>query len=137
MKKFKLEEEEKIKTGFKTPVDYFDSLEERLLQLHVNNKRVKVIPLHQKKTLWISAIASVFIIALGISIFMRTEAVALPDDAAIESYLVDKANLNSYDIIQNLDSDDVEELQQSLAISNEAIEDYFIKEGNYEYYFNN
>ncbi len=52
MKAFKLENEPKIKTGFKTPEHYFDDLSAKVLQ-QINEievkKEVKVIPIYKRK----------------------------------------------------------------------------------------
>ncbi|PTT12069.1 hypothetical protein DBR27_05895, partial [Flavobacterium sp. HMWF030] len=61
MKTFKLENEPKITTGFKTPEDYFDNFSAKVLQ-QINEKEVKVIPLYKrKKVLTMAAAAAVFI----------------------------------------------------------------------------
>ncbi|WP_431242471.1 hypothetical protein ACQ9BO_21940 [Flavobacterium sp. P21] len=50
MKAFKLENEPKIKSGFKTPEHYFDDLSAKVLQ-QINEKEVevKVIPFYKRK----------------------------------------------------------------------------------------
>ena len=48
MKTFKLENEPKIKSGFKTPENYFDDFSEKVLQ-QVHQKEVKVIPFYKRK----------------------------------------------------------------------------------------
>jgi hypothetical protein len=61
MKAFKLENEPKIKTGFKTPDHYFDDLSAKILQ-QINEKEVKVIPIYKrKKVLSLMAAAAIVI----------------------------------------------------------------------------
>jgi hypothetical protein len=128
MKQFSLDNEPKIKLGFKTPDGYFDSFTERLMQ-QLPEPEVKVVPLYRKTKAWIAGVAAVLVMALGLTVYFNSATrVVQPDDAAIENYLVYQAGLNSYDLIQNLDESDIRELEQSVAVSDEAIEDYLYNE---------
>lgn len=130
MKEFKLDNEPRIKTGFKVPDNYFDSFTDKVMQ-QVSVQDTKVVPLYRKRTAWLSGIAAVFVIALTISMFfiMNNEE-KYPDDAVIESYLVYHSNISSYDLIYDLDDEDLKELELSLAISDDAIESYFENYGD-------
>lgn len=125
MKHFSLDNEPKIKPGFKTPEGYFDTLADRVMQQLPENKEIKIIPLYRRAKVWIPAVAAVLIIALGLTFYFKMAiAPKQPDDKAIENYLVYHAGLNSYDLMQNLDQADIQELEQSIAINDDAIEDY-------------
>lgn len=130
MKNFKLDSEPKIKSGFKVPEHYFDSLTDRVMQ-QASVQENKVIPLHRNKTAWFSGIAAVFVIALTVSLYflMDTEE-TYPDDTAIENYLVYQSGISSYDFVQELNEEDLNELESSMAISDEAIESYFENYGD-------
>ncbi|MGQ2984202.1 hypothetical protein [Flavobacterium sp.] len=126
MSDFRLDNEPKITTGFKAPDAYFDHFADRLMEQLQEREEPKVIPLYKRRPVWLSAAASVAIL-VGAGIFLMTNtgtAAAQPDDAAIEHYLVYQANINSYDLMQNLDTDDLAEMEQSIAVSDEAIEEY-------------
>ncbi len=130
MNDFRLDNEPKIKPGFKAPDAYFDSFTDRLMQQLPQQEEPKVLPLYKRKPVWLSAAAS-FAILLTLGIFFNTNtntATPQPDDADIESYLVYHANINSYDLMQDLDSQDIAELEQSIPVSDEAIEEYLSDE---------
>jgi len=130
MNDFKLNEGQKITTGFTTPDDYFESFTNRLMQ-QLPKQEVKVVPLYKRKPVWFSAAAG-FIIMVTLSVFYTTgTATSQPDDAAIENYLVYQANVNSYDLMQNLDQQDIDELEESIVINDDAIKDYLTNEDVY------
>lgn len=135
MNDFKLNEGGKIIPGFTTPDGYFEDFTERLMQ-QLPEPEVKVVPLYKRKPVWLSA-AAAFIIMLTLGIFFTTAtgtATTQPDQAAIENYLVYQTNLNSYDLIQHLDQEDINELEQQIVISDDAIEDYLDNENTYTTY---
>ena len=124
MKPFKLDNEPKISSGFKVPENYFEDFTDSLMQ-NLPAQEVRVVPLYRRTPVWLSAVAAIFIIALSLSLWFRIDTTnTQPDEAAIEDYLVYQANISSYDLIQNLDISDIKELEQNVAISDEAIEDY-------------
>ncbi|RZL10536.1 MAG: hypothetical protein EOO89_20970 [Pedobacter sp.] len=124
MKPFKLDNEPKISSGFKVPENYFEDFTASLMQ-NLPAQEVRVVPLYRRTPVWLSAVAAIFIIALSLSLWFRMDTTnTQPDEAAIEDYLVYQANISSYDLIQNLDISDIKELEQNVAISDEAIEDY-------------
>jgi len=130
MNDFKLNEGKKITTGFTTPNDYFENFANRLM-LQLPNQQVKVVPLYKRKPVWFSAAAG-FIVIITLSVFytIGTKS-AQPDDAAIENYLVYQANVNSYDLMQNLNQQDIDELEESIVINDDAIKDYLTNEDVY------
>jgi hypothetical protein len=129
MNDFKLDNGQKISTGFTTPNDYFDNFTNAIMgQLPV--REVKIVPLYKRKPVWLSAAAG-FIIIAGLSALYTTNTASQPDDAAIENYLVYQANVNSYDLMQNLDQNDIDELEKSIVINDEQIRDYLVDEDVY------
>ena len=69
MNDFKLEIEQKIKSGFKISEHYFDTFSEKVMQLP--KQEPKVISICQKRTGWNMAVARVLILALIIPGFNR------------------------------------------------------------------
>lgn len=126
MKDFKLNEGEKITAGFGTPPDdYFARLADNII-VQLPEQKNKVIPLYRRRPVWLGA-AAAFVVMAGTATFMFTNNTAKhPDAAAIESYLVYDTNISAYDIGQHLDDADIKELEGSLAVSDEAIESYFL-----------
>jgi len=129
MNDFKLVKGQKIFTGFTTPNDYFDNFNNAIMgQLPV--REVKIVPLYKRKPVWLSAAAG-FIVIAGLSVLYTTNMASQPDDAAIENYLVYQANVNSYDLMQNLDQNDIDELEKSIVINDNQIRDYLVDEDVY------
>ncbi|MFP9100626.1 hypothetical protein ACLI09_16370 [Flavobacterium sp. RHBU_24] len=137
MKEFKLHEGEKLKPGFSTPDNYFEGFTERLMaQLPLAEAKAepKVVALHRRIPAWLSA-AAVFIVLMAAGWFFlldTPQTANQPDDAAIETYLVYNTNASTYDIAQQLSQQDIDNLEASLAVSDEAIEEYLLYNNLYE-----
>ncbi|MHC0441432.1 hypothetical protein [Flavobacterium resistens] len=133
MKAFKLENEPKIKSGFKTPEHYFDDLSAKVLQ-QINEKEVKVIPFYKRKNVISIAAAAVVVFALMIPIVNNYNATSKElDEATLETYLSYQSNLNQYDLIQNLDTKDIQKLNKNVAIEDETLEDILASNPNIEH----
>ncbi len=128
MNDLRLDTDPKIASGFKAPDAYFDSFTDRLMQQLPHQEEARVIPLYRRKPVWLSAAASFAVMLTAGIFFMTTRVTPEPDDAAIENYLVYQANINTYDLIQDLDSQDIAELEQTIPVSDEAIEEYLSDE---------
>lgn len=133
MKPFIIDNDKKIPSGFTTPPGYFDNFTEKMMQ-QLPVQEVKVIPLYKKASAWMSAIAALFIIALSCTLYFKAENNVQPNDTAIENYLVYQANVNTYDLMQNLDDSDIAELEQSITLDNDAIEMYLEDQNGYNNY---
>ena len=135
MNDFKLNEGRKIEPGFTTPNGYFENFTERLM-LQLPKQQVKVVPLYKRKPVWLSA-AAAFIVMLTVGMFFitnNTTQTTQPDTAAIENYLVYQANVNSYDLMQNLNQQDINALEDQIVISDDAVKDYLDTENIYTTY---
>jgi hypothetical protein len=137
MKPFKLDNEPKMNSGFKIPETYFDDFTEKVMQQLPKQERVKVIPLYKRKPVWMSAVAAVFVITLGVSIIWKSNGsnTAVPDDTTIVNYLAYEDDITEEDIIQGLSQQDIKELEASITVSDEAIEDY-LSTKDYDIYLN-
>jgi len=134
MNDFKLDSRPNIKSGFKAPDAYFESLADRVM-LNLPMQEVKVIPLYKRRPVWVTSAAAALVLSLSL-ILNKNEAAkkpALPDNKAIENYFAYQADISSYELLQNLDVEDVSELQESVNISDEAIEEYLAGENVYLY----
>jgi hypothetical protein len=137
MKEFKLENEPKIGTGFKTPDNYFDTLSAKVLQQineeEINKKNVKVIPLYKRKRVLAMVAAAVIFIGLMIPIVNNYNTTSKElDEATLESYLAYQSNLNQYDLIKELDTKDIDKLGKNVALEQETLEDVLSSNPNIE-----
>jgi hypothetical protein len=134
MKAFKLEDEPKIKSGFKTPEYYFDDFSTKVLQQIKEKKEVKVIPFYKRKKVLSILAAAVVVIAMMIPIVNNYNATSKDlDEDTLETYLSYQSNLNQYDLIQNLDTKDIQALNKNVAIEDETLEDILATNPNIEH----
>ncbi len=132
MKEFKLENEPKVKSGFKTPDHYFDTLSAKVLE-EINEREVKVIPLYKrKKVISIAAAAAVFVAFLIPTANHYYKASKELDEATLETYLTYQSNLNQYDLIKELDTKDIDKLNKNVALEEETLEDILATNPNIE-----
>ncbi|MFH6934856.1 hypothetical protein [Flavobacterium sp. YO12] len=132
MKAFKLENEPKISSGFKTPENYFDTLSAKVLQ-QINEEEVKVIPIYKRKKTITLIAAAVVGIALMIPVINNYNATSKElDEATLETYLSYQSNLNQYDLIRELDTKDIEKLNKNVALEQETLEDILSSNPNIE-----
>ena len=91
MNAFKLNEEDKIKSGFVVPENYFE-------QLDFCNVTTPAIPLNPLKPNWTWAAAAILVIGLSITYytFPVTDSNEI-DVQSAESYLLHDADLTSYE----------------------------------------
>ena len=133
MKTFKLENEPKITTGFKTPDDYFDDFSAKVLQQINETKEVKVIPIYKRKNVLSMLAAAVIFIGLLIPIVNNYNNTSKElDEATLETYLTYQSNLNQYDLIKELDTKDIDKLNKSVALEQETLEDILSSNPNIE-----
>jgi hypothetical protein len=133
MKAFKLENEPRIKTGFKTPDHYFDDFSTKVLQQINETKEVKVIPIYKRKKVLSMLAAAVVFIGLMIPIVNNYNNTSKElDEATLETYLSYQSNLNQYDLIKELDTKDIDKLNKSVALEQETLEDILSSSPNIE-----
>ncbi len=123
MKAFKLENEPKIESGFKTPDHYFDHFSAKVLQQLPENEP-KVISIFQKRKTVIMMVAALLILALMIPIYttISTNSKEL-DETTLENYLAYQSNLNQYDLISELETEDITKMQPISSPEDKVIED--------------
>ena len=133
MKAFKLENEPKIQTGFKTPDHYFDTLSAKVLQQINDKKEVKVIPIYKRKKVLSLVAAAAVVITLMIPVVNNYNATSKElDEATLETYLSYQSNLNQYDLMKELDTKDIDKLNKGVALEQETLEDILSSNPNIE-----
>ena len=132
MKTFKLENEPKIETGFKTPEHYFENFSIKMMEQLPNNEP-KVISIFQKRKNIFVLVAAVLVLALMIPILNpSTENLKDLDDVAIENYITYQSNVNQYDLINALESEDINTINSGIVLEDDAIEDHLSTNSNLE-----
>lgn len=131
MKAFKLENEPKMKTGFKTPDHYFDEFSAKVLQ-QINENEVKVIPIYRRKRVITMLAAAIVVVALMIPIVNNYNKSGELDEATLETYLSYQSNVNQYDLIRELDIQDIESINKNVALEQETLEDILYSNPNIE-----
>ncbi|WP_426094563.1 hypothetical protein [Flavobacterium sp. DSR2-3-3] len=132
MKAFKLENEPKIETGFKTPDDYFENFSVKMME-QLPASEPKVISIFQKRKNILLMVAAVLVIALMIPYlnYSTTSSQAL-DRIALENYINYQSNVNQYDLIRVLETEDINNMNTSIVLEDEAIEDVLSANSNLE-----
>ena len=122
MNDFKLDSEPKIKAGFTIPENYFENFSEKILQ-QLPEEELKVISIFKKHKIWLTAVAAVLVLALGIPIYslFSTNNTEL-DEATLESYITNQSNISQYDLIALLEKEDLESMKIDLNLEEETLE---------------
>ena len=132
MKKFKLENEPKIETGFKTPEHYFENFSIKMMEQLPNNEP-KVISIFQKRKNIFMLVAAVLVLALMVPILnYSTENSKDLDAVALENYITYQSNVNQYDLISVLESEDINTINSGIVLEDDAIEDHLSTNSNLE-----
>ena len=139
MKRFDLEHNKEIKSGFKVPENYFEQFEAKMMEQISNEKETKVVSLFYKKQVWISAIAAVFLLAIAIPVYFNMASESSLDATTIENYLAHQQNVGITELSKHLTDDDIIALEKNLSLNEsnpDAVEDYLSESENLDYYIN-
>lgn len=132
MKTFKLENEPKIESGFKIPDDYFDDFSIKMMD-QLSTSEPKVISIFQKRKNLFLMVAAVLVLALMIPFINNSNTNKQEIDTAIlENYITYQSNVNQYDLINVLETEDISKIKISMAIEDKAIEDVLSVNSNLE-----
>ncbi len=122
----------KIKSGFATPEAYFDSFEQRLFAKMNLEQPVRIIPFYQKRPVWMSSIAAVFVLSLLLTFFYKQNTAQVSADE-LTTYLIENQSVSGADILQYLDETDLESLEQASAETSLVTEEYLLTIENLEH----
>ncbi|RKS14740.1 hypothetical protein [Flavobacterium sp. 120] len=132
MKTFKLENEPKIETGFKTPDHYFENFSIKMMEQLPKNEP-KVISIFQKRKTLIMMAAAILVLALMIPILIPSSTNTKElDAAALENYITYQSNVNQYDLISVLETEDINNIKTGIVLGDDAIEDHLSTNSNLE-----
>jgi len=131
MKEFKLDNHPKIEPGFKIPPNYFEDFSKTIIG-KIQEPEVKVVSLFEKRRQWFLAAAAVLVLALLLPVLNNLTAKSETTDTAIEDYLSYHAQLSEEDIVNLLDTEDIEKIKIEYNIGDKAMEDVLSANSNLE-----
>jgi hypothetical protein len=135
MKPFKLENQPRIKSGFKTPEGYHDSFSSKFLDNLPKEEiadSIKVVSIFRKRKTILMAIAAVLVLAIMIPILYTTETKNNDlDSATIENYLAEESTINQYELIGEVEPES-NKIVNSKKIEDETLEDILVTNPNIE-----
>lgn len=133
MEDFKIKEDQKLQSGFKTPDLYFETFSEKMMT-QIRTENTNVIPLFSKRKKWYLAVAAVLIFALSITAVQKMSTQMIePDGTTLENYLI-SANTTENDLVDLLDEEDIKNLNVTYDIEDKTIEDLLSQNPNLEQY---
>lgn len=124
MKKFNLENVPKTTSGFIVPDNYFEDFSNKVLS-QLPDETNRVIPLYKQKSKLLMAVAAILIIGLFIPIFNQLPKPAEELDlTTLENHLSYQTNINQYDLISELDEDDLNKMGATIQLKDDIIEEH-------------
>ncbi|MNF38646.1 hypothetical protein D3C84_196020 [compost metagenome] len=133
MKTFKLENEPKIESGFKTPENYFENFSAKVMQQLPENEP-KVISVFQKRKIILMTVAAILVLAMMIPLYtiFSTNSKEL-DENTLENYLTYQSSMNQYDLITELEPEDINKIETVFPLEDETIEDILTTNSDMEH----
>ncbi len=133
MKEFKLENEPQITSGFTIPEDYFDVFSAKMmLELPVNEKP-KIISIFRDKKRILMMVAAVLVVGLLVpALYTFSINTKKADQKLLENYISYQSNINQYDLINELELEDINKIESAIALEDETIEEVLITNSNLE-----
>ncbi|MCH7525768.1 MAG: hypothetical protein IIC74_12470 [Bacteroidetes bacterium] len=120
-------------TGFKTPDNYFDAIEDVIINKIETKNTTKVIPLFSRRNLiYASSIAAAVLLLFNLSIFDKEITWDSLDTQTVENYIINEG-IDSYEIAALLFEDDLtEDLFIQNTITVESLETYILENTSIE-----
>ena len=132
MKKFNLENIPKTTSGFIVPDNYFEDFSINVLS-QLSDETKRVIPLYKQKSKLIMAVAAILVIGLFIPIFNQLSKPSEELDlTTLENHLSYQTNINQYDLISELDEDDLNKMGATIQLNDEIIEEHLSSNSDLE-----
>lgn len=120
MKRFDLDNDPKIAPGFKVPDHYFEQFEDKLMARLP--KKVKVVPLWQRRSVWVSTAAALFLIAIGTWAYFAQD--SAENSIAGQEYLAYESDVTAEDIARLLSDEDITAVESALNLYHTESETY-------------
>jgi flagellar basal body-associated protein FliL len=137
MKNFKLENEPKIASGFKTPENYFENFSARVMQQLPENEP-KVISIFARRKTWIYTAAAVVVLGLIVPVYNQFSNNSSEIDATtLENYIAYNTTISDADLVNLLDENDIQKISIDLNIEDKTLENELSANANLEQYILN
>lgn len=125
MKDFKLDNHQKISSGFKAPENYFEDLPQTVMR-RVAEK--PVISIFSKYKIYFAA-AAILLLALLVPTFLTQKSEL--DAATLESYLA-YSDISQFDLLTEMSTEEISAMQLPVSDDEIAIEDILTTNSNLE-----
>ena len=134
MKEFKLDNEPKITSGFITPDNYFDALQEKVLVQLTKQEPIIISIFNYRKT-WYFAAAAILILMLSIPLYTKYSTNSeVIDSATLENYLAYQSTISEEEIVNLLEQEDLDKIKMELNVDDATIVDALKSNSNLEQY---
>jgi hypothetical protein len=132
MKKFNLENIPKTTSGFIIPDNYFEDFSKKVLS-QLPDETNRVIPLYKQKSKLLTAVAAILVIGLFIPVYNQLSRPSEELDlTTLENHLSYQTNINQYDLISELDEDDLNKMGATIQLKDEIIEEHLSSNSDLE-----
>jgi len=136
MKTFKLDNEPKIDSGFKTPEYYFENFSTNLIQNLTKEpiiEETKVVSIFRKRKTVLMAIAAILVLALMIPIAYQVNTKNKEvDTVTLENYLTEDTTLNQDELIGEIEPENTTIISNTKELETETLEDILVANPNIE-----
>lgn len=124
---------DKIKSGFKTPDNYFNEFPQIVMQ-KIADEEKPVISLFTKQVKVIMAVAASLII--GVAVTQVNFSSPTINSVDIENYIAYNSNLTQYDLVNILEEDDINNMSIDYELKSEDITDFLENNPNIDLLIN-
>jgi hypothetical protein len=132
MKKFNLENIPKTTSGFIVPDNYFEDFSKKVLS-QLPDETNRVIPLYKQKSKLLMSVAAILVIGLFIPVYNQLSRPSEELDlTTLENHLSYQTNINQYDLISELDEDDLNKMGATIQLKDEIIEEHLSSNSDLE-----
>lgn len=135
MKTFKLDNEPKIDSGFKTPENYFENFSANLTQKlqESTTEETRIISIFRKRKKIIMAVAAILVLALMTPlVYQENTKNKYLDEATLENYLAEEPNLNQDELIRGIDLENSKIIAGTKELETQTLEDILVTNPNIE-----
>ncbi|MBW4360159.1 hypothetical protein [Flavobacterium taihuense] len=136
MKPFKLDQEPKIDSGFKTPEHYFENFATNLIQKLPKEpiaEETKVVSISRKRKTVLMTIAAILVLSLMIPIAYQVNTKNKEvDTVTLENYLTEETTLNQDELIGEIEPENSVIISKTKEIETETLEDILVTNPNIE-----